>query len=212
VTSIRKKRSRVRAQSQLEDSAIKLLTGIANLRADKAGFSWLKANFPYVLEDVDVWFVRHLAMNAEEEKYNPSCPDEDLILRYWLVPLRQTLRALWRVQDKMTRTWGMFRISQDWFLQGRRDLIRFPRANDSDLLGVLRAPSKTERLLSELVDLFEMARFCPNPQCVAPYFIATQPNQKFCGDGCARFGKRESQRRYWAEKGSSRRASQRSKK
>jgi hypothetical protein len=212
VTPSRKKRSRVRAPSLSEESAVKLLTGIANLRADKALFSWLKAHFPYVLEDVDVWFVRHLAMNAEEEDYDPSCPDEDLILRYWLVPLKQTLRALWMVQDKMTRKWGMFRISQNWFLQGRRDLIRFPRANDSDLLGALRAPGKAERLLSELVDRFEMARLCLNPQCDTPYFIATQHQQKYCSDGCARFGKRESQRKYWAEKGGSRRASRRSKK
>lgn len=198
------------ALPSLRESATKLLEGVANLPDGKAGFLWFKTTFPHVLETVNRWLVRHWAMNVEQEDYDPSRSDEELIQQYWLLPLRQTLRELWRAPDTRTKEWGMFRISQDFFLQGQRDLIHTPLANPSDLLGTLHPPDRTEQLLLQLVRVSELTRFCENPECDAPYFIAKKRNQKYCSELCVGFGQREHKQRWWAEHGKKWRASRRS--
>jgi len=40
---------------------------------------------------------------------------------------------------------------------------------------------------------------CPNPDCPAPYFLASKKGQKFCSPECAKPSQRESKRRWWAE-------------
>lgn len=43
----------------------------------------------------------------------------------------------------------------------------------------------------------DRARYCPNPECPAPYFLANKKGQKYCGTECAEYGQRKSAREAW---------------
>src|SRR5438128_4896253 len=95
------------------DEAKNFLVGLANLRDDREGFAWFKKNYPHVLETVHPAQLRTQAMYSEGEAYEFELPDSELIQRYWLLPLRDSLRAIWRAPDARTKQWGVFRIWQD---------------------------------------------------------------------------------------------------
>ncbi len=42
---------------------------------------------------------------------------------------------------------------------------------------------------------------CQNPDCPAPYFLATRRTQKYCEKKCAEYGQREAKKRWWAKQG-----------
>lgn len=44
-------------------------------------------------------------------------------------------------------------------------------------------------------------KYCPNPTCVAPYFIAKRRSQKYCSYVCAAPAQKEFKRQWWAEHG-----------
>jgi hypothetical protein len=43
----------------------------------------------------------------------------------------------------------------------------------------------------------EMLRYCGNPDCAAPYFIAKRKDQRYCGEECASPAKKDAKLRYW---------------
>jgi hypothetical protein len=206
-TSINKKRNGTLASSHPRNKAIELLEGLANLRDDRAGFKRFKKRYPDILRAVDPWLVRHWAMNTEQEDYVPSRPDEELIHKYWLLPLRDTLRRLWRIEDTRTKEWGMIRISQDFFLQGERNLIQVPLASISDLLLTMKPLGPSEQRLHQFLKLASLTRICRNLECDnAPYFVAENGNQKYCSEPCAQGAQRKQKRKWYAKNGKQRRA------
>ena len=44
-------------------------------------------------------------------------------------------------------------------------------------------------------------RYCPNPHCAAPHFIAKRRSQKYCSDLCSLPAQREFKRAWWDEHG-----------
>jgi hypothetical protein len=107
----------------------------------------------------------------------------------------------------------MFRISQDFFLQGSPELLSVPLDNSADYaLSGLKLPTRTELLLLYFTKWSDLTRYCDNPECYVPYFIARDPRQKYCSDGCAKSAQREYKQKWWAENGRSWRASRQSKK
>jgi hypothetical protein len=50
---------------------------------------------------------------------------------------------------------------------------------------------------------------CGNPECPAPYFVATKKNQRYCSEKCAGWAKREAKKAWWDQHGSERRRSER---
>jgi hypothetical protein len=195
-------RRRTLAGHSASDEAKKLLVGLANLRDEGVAIKWLQTHFPDVLAGVSPWLVRHWAMNTEQDAYEPGRSDEELLRQYWLVPLRDTLRAIWRAPDVRTKQWGIFRITQDFFQQGDRKLIHRPLADFSDMfLTGLKPPGRTERLLLEFMRWSELTRFCGNPDCPAPYFIAIRRTQKYCSVDCSEPAQREIKQKWWASNG-----------
>jgi hypothetical protein len=143
------------------------------------------------------------ADSGESYPYYGPLSDEKSKIKYWLLPLRATLRAVWRAPDRRTKQWGMFRISQDFFLQGDRTLIHPPWDNSADdALAGFKLPSRTELLLLEFMKWADLTKYCDNPDCNAPYFIASRRTQKYCSDVCSKPAQRENKRQWWAENGS----------
>jgi hypothetical protein len=210
MNSSKGKSSRTLASSSPRAEARKLLVSVANLRDDDQGFEWFKKNLPYVLKDVTAPTVcKEAVFTNPDESFSyigsASTPREKW--KYWILPLRATLRAIWRAPDRRTKEWGMFRVSQDFFSQGKGDLIHAPLDGSWDfLLKELKPRTRTERLILEFTRWAELTRYCDNPDCPAPFFIAARRNQKYCTSKCAEPAQREFKREWWAKNGKGRRA------
>jgi hypothetical protein len=72
----------------------------------------------------------------------------------------------------------------------RRDWALSDGAIDAFALVLLRAMHISDRM-----------RYCANPACPAPYFIARRRSQKYCTDACALPAQREFKRAWWSEHG-----------
>ena len=49
------------------------------------------------------------------------------------------------------------------------------------------------------VEHADYLRYCRNPECDMPFFIADKKDQKYCSDSCAAYGRKEAKRRWWKE-------------
>jgi hypothetical protein len=192
------KRGRLLASSSFSAQAKDFLVTVANLRDDKEGLRRLRFRFPDVLDQVK----RTMVATYSPRVYWPGTPEHDEWARKsWLMPLRDTLRVIWRVPDARAKEWGLLRISQDFFLRGYPDMIQRSTSNGTDFLLSWEPPTRSELFLLELMKWAHLLRYCANPDCAAPYFIAAKRRQKYCHTECAKPTQRESKRRWWAQKG-----------
>ena len=51
------------------------------------------------------------------------------------------------------------------------------------------------------LQIADRMRYCPNPTCPAPYFIARRRSQKYCGEDCSIPAQLEFKRAWWREHG-----------
>ena len=188
------------SSSSHSQKAKDFLVRVANMRDEKDGLIWLRSRFPDVLQAVKRTV--GATYSTPPRVYRPGTPEHDEWTRKsWLIPLRDTLRAIWRAPDVRTKEWGLFRISQDFFLQGDPDTIKLPTSNGTDFLLSWETPTRTEQFLLELMRWAELTRYCGNPDCLAPYFIALRRSQKYCSELCRQPAQREFKRRWWVQKG-----------
>jgi len=61
-------------------------------------------------------------------------------------------------------------------------------------------------VLLKALHIVDRMRYCPNPECPAPYFIAKRRSQKYCSDACALPAQREFKRAWWSDHGNEWRA------
>ena len=194
------------ARAPFSVRAKRLLEVLANLPEDGTeGMQKLRTRFPCVLEDLP-----HRTITKEKETDDgESYPvftrsDEDSKYEYLILPLRNRLRALWRAPDRYTKRWGVFRISQDFFLQGDRNLLTGTVDDEADFsLRGIHPPCRTERMISEFIDLVDYACYCDGSECSKPYFIASRRGQKYCSPKCAQEFQKKFKREWWAEHGDS---------
>ena len=198
-------KKRTLASMPLRLRAKKFLVSLVNLPDDEGdGLNRLRTNCPFVLEDLPSQPVDMEAHfdDGEVHRYTSDANDEKSKYKYLVLPLRDSLRALWKAPDKEVKQWGIFRISQCFFLQGDNALIRPPVSGEWDfLLTGVRAPSRTERLLLKFIELADYARFCGASDCATPFFIASRRNQKYCSPNCSRESQREFKREWWSKNG-----------
>jgi hypothetical protein len=204
--------------------ADQLLGGISSDRAERLVTSLANADLPdsQPATNRDSALLRRL--RAQTQKYWPDlwelgneCAVE--ILR----KVRQYLQAFWKTQDPHDRDWYLYRARESYWLSRvdqlnpnvtrlRQEFDKAATADEareaSSWLNINigwaldKAPARTpfEESLFHLQGIAGKTRFCPNPQCQAPYFIATKKGQKFCSPGCARPTLLQSKRNYWKDK------------
>ncbi len=137
--------------------------------------------------------------------------------------IRYYLQRFWESQDPHARDWYIYR-AREWFWLSqlhqlepevnlwRKDVATSESAEQvrtaSSWLTIWaqnaldKAPARTafEESLFHLQRIAGKTRRCPNPTCLAPYFIATKKGQKFCSPECGRPSLLASKRRYWNER------------
>jgi hypothetical protein len=108
-----------------------------------------------------------------------------------LMTFAQMLRHAWERPTTQQREIGVFRLLLDASeLYGRASNHRFAIAIEP--IGII---------LLEAIHSADRMRICGNPECAAPYFIATRRSQKFCSEDCTKPAQREYKRRWWNEHG-----------
>jgi len=90
-------------------------------------------------------------------------------------------------------TWHTgYQVWQEVLKKESADLSRMWTAVDADAFG---------QVLLRAFEIADRLRFCPTPNCPAPYFIAQRRSQKYCSDACSLPAQRECKRAWWREHG-----------
>lgn len=121
--------------------------------------------------------------------------------------LRTTLNRLWVEKDARQREWYMYRLRD-----AHRQMVRHLEGwGENATWGGRSTPTRlTDYAFQEVprASFFEVAlcwlqayqnhfRFCPNPECVAPYFLRVGRRHVYCTPACANPARKESKRRWW---------------
>ncbi len=119
--------------------------------------------------------------------------------------LRMHLAETWRAPTVLARQISLVRtVGRYW------ETHEEPRPVDRAVHGYNEdywAKQETSRIdgfslvLLRALDLVDLMRYCPNPSCPAPYFIAKKGRQKYCSDACALPAQRQFKKSWWAEHG-----------
>jgi len=176
------------------------LKELANFRDEHCAFRRLQLHFGRIfLPEVPLSLVREWAIRVEEEDVVELSQDE-ILRKYWLIPLRNAVRVLWTATDLRTKQWGIFRILEKFFAIGDRSLAVGPVRDDIEwVLGSTLGPvTDCERIFERLSGRTSV---CHNSACPAPYFFAVRASQKYCSDACAAPAQREFKKKWWAKHG-----------
>lgn len=170
---------------------------LANLR-DEAAAPRFRRRFGSVFHpQLPLQLIQDWAIRGEEEDVGNLSQDQK-IWKYWLLPLRDSVRRVW-IRDERDKRWGTFRILEKYFLIGSCRLAEGPVRDDADWLPDDLGPETIcERIF---VYLSGRTSRCENRDCHAPYFFARRRSQKYCSDACAVPAQREFKRKWWAENG-----------
>jgi hypothetical protein len=64
----------------------------------------------------------------------------------------------------------------------------------------IHTPQTTvEQLLYFLLQNADRVKRCANMECTRPFFISTQPNERYCSDACAQNVQRLAKAAWWKE-------------
>jgi hypothetical protein len=194
--------------------AREFLCQLANLREDQKAALRFKTRFgDLFLSEVPWAAVRQSALNSEAEGFadevgkladdsRPEWSEDDLLQRYWLLPLRDAIRAVWEAPDLLVKQWGVFTTLANYFTFGDRSLfvgpVQGPLEGSAYSTG---PPGPCGRILLHLLKNADLTRRCGNPECPARYFFAARRSQKYCSTECSKPAQREAERRWWNKNG-----------
>ncbi len=170
--------------------AERFLTEIANLRDDPASVRRLEAQ----LGAFAPWPARWSGESG-------------------LRDLRDKIREVWREPNLLRRTWAALALFLQVVIQPLQDETRkssdAPRPDirpGEDFLEVLNRipvppPDPLSQVFSYFTESTDRARYCANPDCLAPYFLAKRRTQRYCSDACSKPAQQRFKREWWAEHG-----------
>jgi hypothetical protein len=193
------------------------LTGLTNLQMDQAAIRGFMKRF----NDFDLSNERMLALQLFTRADEVYVTDmEDLVERLVIPYVRSFFRAVWLEPSPRTRLWAYVVFLSDL---ARKD---YPHSRGEYLslkdgmfmwlgehsrrasLPPAPPPLPIELAFIHLLSYHHRARYCPNSECPAPYFLTSRHTQKYCSEVCAQNAEKDSKRRWWAQHGSARRKEQ----
>lgn len=136
---------------------------------------------------------------------NPDLADPNRFLAHDAWPL---IRSIWREPAPLLREAGLMILAGKYMnVCGVHGLVRETRARyglgsrdelspgfDGFLMVLLHA-----------VKHVHLLRYCANPECKEPYFVARRGSQIYCSSPCAEPAQREAKSKWWREHGDARR-------
>jgi hypothetical protein len=170
---------------------------VSKEEAERLLLDWANLSDQRMDESAAWLFRRHQrALKALEWKGDPEQP----LNPYEIYTLRLHLRKAWNEPDPRTREWHIFQLRRkfsEWSLSlsasSESDLISKP------MIWFEQVPPLTplEATMCYFQEIGNLAKYCGNPDCPAPYFIAVKRWGKYCSEKCSGPGERESKRNWW---------------
>jgi len=199
-------------------------------RAEDILCAW--ANFVWKTDTVEAGLAR-LASRWPEVFRDPigrKIAGDDI---KWFIGIRKHLREAWDERDQKAREWYVYKV-RDLYATAINDpekevleLLGYsarsaPVPSDTIELGksmianmrrqglVVDDPPRDvpfERIMYHFQRRLRSALHCANPDCPAPYYFKEDGvrTQKYCCEDCSQAARKDSQDRYWHEKGKQRR-------
>ncbi len=178
-------------------------------------FDKIRTDFPDIFSELQSPFLIETAIYAYTVRGEPLNLAKfvdgrtENIATIW--GLATKLRRAWQAPNSRAREWFLFKLRQDYqhavkfgdYLKSCQTMQDAPKTRTEFIqrayMEVESVPAVTpfEAAVYHLQCLGDRARICPNPECPAPYFIATKKGQKYCSPECAAPSQRESKRKWW---------------
>lgn len=194
---------------------------LANLRDDLEAVERFRNRFAHMLVDIPEFSPERIenlrVVSGLVVEFPPDSPsigevptDKDLAkhslvrLSLLLHFLRSMVQSIWiapNVREREFRAWTFHKLFLD------KGAIRFLAA--PGVFDHVAPPSPFEQSLLYLLKAVDRARYCGNPDCVAPYFLAKRRSQKYCSDACSQPAQKEFKKQWWKEVGKARRKARR---
>lgn len=125
---------------------------------------------------------------------------DEMLHEHLILPLRDGVRAIWSAPNHRTKHWGVFRILDDAVFR-ESSVYLWPFWHHPRNVVSLPAPGPFEQALEYLIRPDVRTYFCPNRECLTPYFFPNHSGQKYCSDACTKPAQREFKRNWWAKHG-----------
>jgi len=185
-----------------------ILTEFGNLHPSSAAAQRLQKNWPDLLPSPPQFgFTMYSTTDSGDEI--PLSVPEDLHYVFWL---RDLVRELWlrssrtgfRSELEFLMLTGQVGLGMDSIVNR---FIRTPVLKGIVELDLrhkrfeYRPQTLLQRALYFLLQNLDNAKFCGNPDCPAPFFIAPRSNTKFCSDACLEDSRRKAKRLWWKNRG-----------
>jgi hypothetical protein len=179
-----------RGEAAIEQHSVKFLEDLANMQDEGTAYFQKKWG-----ERFDLRLYRY----EDRYKRNDDKDSRDLLR------VRDELRRLWPGHIDRRTLMVMYQSSdpEEKILAGwlRRAGQTTTQVRWTSKLKAIRPnPRSLEAsLVFACIQYADLLRYCRNPKCASPYFIATRTDQKYCTEVCGLYGKRMAKRKWWKE-------------
>ena len=193
------------------------LTELANFSGDQEGATRLSRRYANLLPPP-----RHLRAQLRQSapllrEHHPEVSleqEDEVVLRGWLIPLRNWVQTIWRAPDLRTKRFYLYRLlsAEMYTTEGKGLEITNLMFVAGPVTVEFEPPSAFEQALEYLLGSIHRTRHCANPECRhQPYFFAQRRTQKYCSEACAEPAQRRAKRAWWLKHGDAWREARRKK-
>ena len=161
-----------------------LLLELVNLRVlDPVSVTRFQKRFGHLMPTF--YFAGTLAASVNR---SPAIEENRILI------LKARLEDMWKSPDERTKQYYFFRLV---------GTVAFSANEDGSVGWEQREALPVATPFEKAVQSLARAHThrCQNPDCPAPYFLATRRTQKYCEKKCAEYGQREAKKRWWAKQG-----------
>jgi hypothetical protein len=136
--------------------------------------------------------------------------------RFFWSDAQPSIQALWREPAPQLKESGLLMLAGKYMYVGALFEVERQVGIGHGLGTVAKMTNDQRGSLSPRVDRFLMVllhalknvhllRYCANPKCKEPYFVARRGSQIYCSSPCAEPAQREAKLKWWREHGEDRR-------
>lgn len=130
----------------------------------------------------------------------------------FLRQIQARLRTIWREQAPLLKEANIMLLAGEYmraYATELEDNRRITADLPKEILAIMGLepprPDAFVMVLLHALKHVQLLRYCANPGCQEPYFVARRHSQVFCSEPCAVVSQRASKLKWWREHGAARR-------
>jgi hypothetical protein len=123
-----------------------------------------------------------------------------MLMASGLPQLQPLLRKVWKESVPTMKEAGLMMIAGE-YMQKSAESIAAENLGYIAGTGFAGVPDEFLMVLLYALKHVHLLRYCANPDCKEPYFLARRASQVFCSGPCAKPAQQEAKRKWWNEHG-----------